>query len=236
MHALAAADVLSVWERTRGQTPLEQALACLACAAPERSWRDWASVPFGRFCHALFRLRALTFGPRLSGVVNCPRCDERLEFAVECDDIADPDRELTMGESLRMDVGTHQVELRLPSAADLLAARSAGELLARCTRMRDPDIGSEIEWDPVSIAEASLRVADADPLAETTIDLTCPCCGHDWEALLDIVGYLTQEVAHEARRLLGDVHRLASAYGWREQDILALAPSRRRAYLELVGA
>jgi hypothetical protein len=35
---------------------------------------------------------------------------------------------------------------------------------------------------------------------------------------------------------LRDVHELASAYGWRESEILALSPQRRQAYLELVRA
>jgi hypothetical protein len=31
-----------------------------------------------------------------------------------------------------------------------------------------------------------------------------------------------------------EVHLLASAYGWRESDILAMTPWRRQLYLELV--
>ena len=38
-----------------------------------------------------------------------------------------------------------------------------------------------------------------------------------------------------ALRTLAEVHRLASAYGWREQDILALSPARRQLYLGMVG-
>ena len=37
-----------------------------------------------------------------------------------------------------------------------------------------------------------------------------------------------------AVRLLGEVHELASAYGWREHDVLALSPWRRQAYLQMV--
>jgi hypothetical protein len=33
--------------------------------------------------------------------------------------------------------------------------------------------------------------------------------------------------------MLYDVHALASAYGWREADVLAMSPMRRQVYLEL---
>ena len=39
-----------------------------------------------------------------------------------------------------------------------------------------------------------------------------------------------------ARRLLLDVHQLASAYGWSEMEILSLSATRRNAYLEMVRA
>ena len=36
-------------------------------------------------------------------------------------------------------------------------------------------------------------------------------------------------------RFLRDVHTLASTYGWREADILALSPWRRQYYLALIA-
>jgi hypothetical protein len=36
--------------------------------------------------------------------------------------------------------------------------------------------------------------------------------------------------------VLREVHILASAYGWREDDILAMSPARRRIYLEMLRA
>ena len=46
---------------------------------------------------------------------------------------------------------------------------------------------------------------------------------------------LWSEIHAWARQLLRDVHALARAYGWREADILALSPTRRGIYLELLG-
>ena len=38
-----------------------------------------------------------------------------------------------------------------------------------------------------------------------------------------------------AKRLLGEVHQLARAYGWPEATILAMSSRRRHFYLELVS-
>jgi hypothetical protein len=229
MRALTTAEVLSLWERTRGQKPLRQALEWLACAAPERSREEWAAQPVGRVCFALFRLRSMMFGPDMPAIAACPRCEERIEFAFQCQAVL-PEPE-SVGSSARMTIGAggRSMEIRLPSAADLLASSSAEELLERCA-------GSVVDDASLWLRAASAGVAEADPLAETMLDLTCPSCKHRWQALLDIASYLSEEIAHQARRLLSEVHRLASAYGWGESEILALGPARRRAYLEMAGA
>ena len=78
-------------------------------------------------------------------------------------------------------------------------------------------------------------MASADPMAEIHLVLDCPCCQHKWEAPFDIVAFLWREISAAARRLLREVHTIASAYGWTETEILALSPARRRIYLEIVN-
>jgi hypothetical protein len=53
---------------------------------------------------------------------------------------------------------------------------------------------------------------------------------------LDPLSFLWHELEQWARQTLAAVHRLAGAYGWREQDILALSAKRRQIYLEMIGA
>jgi hypothetical protein len=49
------------------------------------------------------------------------------------------------------------------------------------------------------------------------------------------VPYLWTEISVAAQRLLIDVHALARAYGWDQDDILGMSSARRRFYLEVVG-
>jgi hypothetical protein len=78
------------------------------------------------------------------------------------------------------------------------------------------------------------RLASADPLAETRLALACPSCHHAWDAGFDIGQFVWAEVEALARRVLWEVHALASAYGWSESITLALSPARRAMYLQLV--
>ena len=89
---------------------------------------------------------------------------------------------------------------------------------------------------PAAVLQAvAAAMAAADPQGDVELALRCPACGHVWPAAFDIGSFFWAEVDAWARVLLSEIHTLASAYGWREADVLALSPWRRRCYLELIG-
>lgn len=227
MRALANTEVLELWEQTRGQKPLRQALAWLRCASPELSSEEWGALPVGHVCRALFQLRAAMFGRKMPAVARCPKCDEQVEFTFECEAMLPQLPDCGTAETT-LQMNGEELRLRLPSANDLLAASSAAALLERCALS---PVHEPASW----LVKASEWVAATDPASETAVELTCPTCRQIWEAPLDIASYLSAELANLARRLLREVHRLATAYGWSERDILSISPVRRAAYLEMAG-
>ena len=87
------------------------------------------------------------------------------------------------------------------------------------------------------MAQAVIReLAAGDPQAEVLLSLRCPACEHEWSTPFDILAYLWDEIDDWARRLLSEVHTLASAYGWSERDVLGMSARRRRLYLEMSEA
>jgi hypothetical protein len=84
------------------------------------------------------------------------------------------------------------------------------------------------------LSKVEAAMSAADPQAEVQLDLFCPSCQHNWLATFDIASFLWSEINVWAQRLLNEVHLLAKAYAWREADILAMSPTRRRFYLERV--
>jgi hypothetical protein len=194
---------------------------------PVADFADWA---LGRRNRAIADLRGRCFGPRMRAETKCPHCGEAIEFALdvaalvaeagpaaETVSIAGADYHLPTSRILAQAAGEPDVE----AAAVLLceSCRVGGEARALTAEQID---------------EVGEALACADPLAEIAFDFECPACGADFREALEIAGFFWREIEVEARRLMIDVHTLASAYGWREADVLALSPARRAFYVERV--
>src|SRR5439155_5277357 len=99
-------------------------------------------------------------------------------------------------------------------------------LLSRC--LFDEDADEE------TTAAVLAQMAARDPQANVQLTISCPTCGSVFERPFDVVTWLWNEVASWASRIVREVHLLATAYGWRESEILSMTPWRRQLYLELV--
>jgi len=241
MRPLTAQELLDAWERGLSEPPVQRALALLAAACPETTPTELARESVGRRDGRLLALREQTFGPRLVSLAACPACGERLETAF---DVADVRVEETDGRQkpLSLAVAGRELTFRLPNSLDLAALAACEDLgdarrrlLGRCL-LPAPGETVAVEQLPEEALQAVAdRMAAADPQGDVELALTCPACGHAWPAAFDIASFFWTEVDAWARVLLHEIHALASAYGWRETDILALTPWRRRAYLELIG-
>jgi hypothetical protein len=225
MRALSASELLSVWELGSRQIPLERAFTMLAVVCPETSSESLACLTIGQRDARLLALREMTFGSEIRGVSDCPECGETLELTFNSSDFL-PLNETEPPAELAVKSNGSEVRFRLPIGADLLAVNSAEQLLERCLLSGGDKLTENLR---VAVGE---RISNADPMADIHLALNCPNCEHKWAAPFDIVAFLWREITAAARRLLREVHTLASAYGWTESEILSLSPARRRAYLE----
>ena len=246
MPGFTPAQILNTWEQAAGRHAVDRALTMLWTVDPVQDYADLAHLPLGERNARLLQLHAGTFGNRMLCCADCPVCSERLEFSVYAQDV------LAAATSATSSSSEHTLELdgkvqkfRLINSLDLAAAAQKGsfgnarqELVRRCITGDQPSGQLPAAAEQMSdsfIAQLAAALAAADPLADIVFNLTCPVCGGAWQAPFDIASYLWEEVRSLARRLLVEIHTLASAYGWREADILALSPARRQAYLELTG-
>jgi hypothetical protein len=237
---LTQAELLSMWECGEGARPSRRALALLSGAAPETAAEGLAEMSVGRRDAALLSLRERLFGSAFTGVTTCPACGEEIEIAFDAEEVR---REVGGATSVRIVDGEYEVEARLPSSADLAAIDAIVDLdaareclFARCV-VQATRGGETIEAGDVpesAVALVARAMAALDPQADVQLALACPSCAHAWREPFDVATFLWSEVSAFARRLLGDVHDLARAYGWSEQAILDLSPARRNAYLEIV--
>jgi hypothetical protein len=242
IRGLSAVALLDAWDRASGLGPPQRALTLLCAARADSLPEAIAQLKVGQRDAQLLLLRERTFGPHLTGVGECPACGERLEFTF---DVADIRVEPEIGsEELAVSVGEFQVQFRLPNTLDLLAIAERADvtearqlLLARCLVAAQQG-GRLCTVDDLPATVVNLvteRMSQADPQANIQLALTCAECGCHWPAAFDIATFFWDELNAWAHRTLREVHALASAYGWRETDILRISPRRRQMYLQMIS-
>lgn len=230
--------LLAAWERGWQQRPAHQALLLLACAFPQLPASELAAWPLGERNRRLMGLRQALFGPQLMLETHCPKCAEELELPTDLRSLLLSDGQAET--CLRLH--GFEVELRPLSSRDLLNlpgthTEARFVLLNRCVVQASHE-GSEVkapELPAEVIAALEDALAQLDPQAVLDFELVCPSCQHAWTQVLDIAQVLWREVDHWAKRTLLEVHRLASAYGWSEGDVLSLSPTRRQLYLQCLN-
>jgi len=242
MQSWSAQQLLFVWEQGAAE-PSQRALALLDAAFPEKSRDDLSALSVGARDGMLFHVRQRLFGSRVTGVAACKKCNEPLELTFEAGGLA-IDAGDAPAESFTYTDGAYELELRLPNSADLAAIKDLPDiesarkrLLERCV------VSARLDGEPVSVDRLSSAVVDGiaarmdeiDPLANVRIQVSCPHCGHEFEAVIDIESFLWAEVQAWAKRTLLEVHRIAAAYGWSEAEILGMSARRRQSYLSLIG-
>lgn len=238
---LSAAARLDLWQAAERRDPVDRSLLLAATAGEPGGEDQLARLPLGRRDARLLALHRALGGGALEATVRCPECGEPAEFSVDPQALVAHAADAAPPAELEVDGFT--VVWRSPDSRDVAAAATAGDaaaaervLLGRCvTAATGPD--GEVDGTALSSAarEAIARaMADADPLAEVLVGVSCPACGTSFAADLDVAAFVWAELRADAQRLLREVDALARAYGWTEPEVLALDDGRRAAYLELV--
>jgi len=210
---------------------------CVARAdgAAFSSGEIWAWTASRRL-QALLTVVIRSQGPALDVGTTCPEpnCGELLELPVRLPDF----EHVGEHEPIRCSpAGGTDLSLRLPTGSDQRywlengltdAAALASRLVVGVDGVA-PNSTWQVDSAWLDVIEATLSAAD--PLNDITIDSCCPHCGLRFNLELDLELELLTQLEHRQQALFDDVHRIASAYHWTEEQILRLSRERRRAYL-----
>jgi hypothetical protein len=237
MRALEQEELLRVWESAEGA---DDAAVLLLEAAGAGSP---AKLPVGARDAFLIELRDRLFGSVADALAQCPYCAEPVEVSLDLNSIM-CDVAPVQAEYVLEHDGL-EIRFRLPESDDLREAGRASSvpearqtILRRCvlgvTRGGDPADSRTLDESATTAIAACME--NADHGGRTDLVLTCPACSRRFEVPFDIAQFFWTEIDGSARRILRDIHTLASAYGWSEAEILALSPRRRQMYLEMIHA
>jgi len=245
---MTAAEALSLWEQARREIPARRAAALLAPLPSFPVPADPARMPVGRRDAHLMEMRAHLFGPIVRGVATCPACQQKIEFDTTITDLQlshdGPNPEVAT--AITAQVNGYHVIFRLPDTLDLAdtaefpdVVSARRHLFERCIVSAHDDAGQSVaprELPEEVVIAVSARMAEIDAQADLELSLACPACGTTWRDPFDIGSFFWSELNEQALSWLGEVHELASAYGWSETEILSLGSARRQAYLEMLRA
>ena len=245
MRALAGEVLLAAWEQSAPSDELLRPLVILSAAQADAGPTQLGAMPIAERNLMLLRLHRLSFGPVLRVFGVCRQCGARLEFEVPVAEMTAQVEGQSAADSIVWSEEGRQYRLRPVSTDDLVATLSALDLdaaqellLTRCLEVSPAiETGQPAGTPAVPVSPAVLRrFEQLHAAAELSCGIECPGCACREVLDFDIARFLWAEVQTAARRLLREIHELASAYGWSQQDITAMSETRRRAYLELLSA
>jgi len=243
MRPLSLQEMICVWERGDSRSPIDQALLLLEAGSGEVALSDLAKLHVAERDRRLLQLRERTFGGRMFCSVDCPFCSENLEFELETKQILQPSLP-EAGETFTGSIGELTVTFRLPNSEDLVDALEAASAEERRSRILERCLlsvrkrGEELTFNQLSLENVEKLcslMGDSDPQTETRFGIQCLSCGKTWQVTFDVTAFFWREISVRARRALSEVHVLASAYGWNEEEILAMSAVRRDFYLQMVN-
>jgi hypothetical protein len=238
MRALDRELLLEAWERGAANLPIARPLALLETAdSSSKEVVGFADLSLAERDARLFRLRQMTFGDRMCGVLPCESCSARIEFDVSIEPILNSMENSRSVSDASWPAGSFTFTMRPVTTRDLAniaaAADPRSELLQLCTSVEGADAAHALAEHEDSALD---HFEELNGNSETRFITTCAACGESGHVDLDIGAFLWTEVRHAAITLLREVHELASAYGWSEAQILGMSAARRATYLEMAGS
>jgi hypothetical protein len=177
-----------------------------------------------------------TYGSKIETTISCPSCNERFDLSFSLDewvnDLATVSSQKLSGKDDAYPfLAPGGIKFRLPTGEDEMVvmgkepATAATELLNRCIH------GGSGPYDTDLIQKTMHEIA---PLADAEFEAQCPECSEKQLLHFNLQQYLLSSLLNEQKKLVIEVHRLASAYGWGLNEIMELPRSIRRTYITML--
>ncbi len=198
--------------------------------------QDWYDLPLATRDKHLMSIRTEAFGPDFAGSVLCAQCSECIEFRLDIRSLiqlsaTDSDfhvyhenesylfRPLCTRDLIRHGASVDGVDLSLLLKDLSLDGQGVGETIAQHI---------EIVKKVNDVLEKSQEASDI------VLQSVCPECRSPVESIFDIIHVLDDDITSNAGLFLEEIHQLAAAYGWTEQEIFSIPRARRSWYVKRI--
>lgn len=200
-------------------------------------------VPAGDRDRMLVEVYRRIYGQQVESTVNCSQCGAAfdLDFSISnlleslnasnASDVIEQVEQLEDGNYVLAD----GLEFRLPNGEDEFSVMGLSprvaerDLLQRCVQKLPESV--DLEDRALQIQALMESIA---PIVDLELDARCPECRQDQQVHFDLQHFLLSALKADRSRLMGEIHNLASSYGWSLTDILNLPRSQRRSLAGLI--
>ena len=161
----------------------------------------------------------------------CPDCGARADVAIKLDHL--PCKPAGSNYPYAdIEYNGETCRIRVPVSRDFGELETADEaerlhhLLQRCAVGPLP---ATLDSGFIALTDAALQAAA--PEIPETASTACPDCTKAFDIIIDLAGFIIKHLSDP----LQDVHSIASAYHWSEEQILSLSRKRRKFYIDLIN-
>ena len=237
---------------TSGLSPLTRSRILLGAllefnAGKEAGGDLLRELTLGDFSAVLLQVRRMMFGDSMDCVMTCPACNAELSVNLKAGQLAENGkgtaseqvnvdgyllnlRPVTMGDLERL-----QEQKRRHDAEGVTSVgRSLEEGFVRsCVTLSEPNLPDTIGKDLLS--RIGTKLGEIDPRGDIVLDLTCPTCGHRFQAPFYPEDFFLRELDARVAQCEREVHWIAFNYHWTEDAIMSLPVNKRKRYVELIN-
>jgi len=189
----------------------------------------------------LLNIRKMTFGDKLSCILSCSKCKEKMSFELSASHLLKPPVKKPKAEYI-VNIEGFTLKIRPVNGADLESlflnnnkqSNKTEQLVRNCIISSKPQLSSMDTLDKEFLTKLSNKLEEIDPQANLLLDLECPACNDSFQVSFDVEDFILNEINMRQKQLEHEVHLLASIYHWSERSILSIPLGRRKRYVDLI--
>jgi hypothetical protein len=189
----------------------------------------------------MLELYRLCMGNFFDLVISCPFCSKEMSLELGLEKLL-KNSQSAIKEDDALNTAQHLLKLRAVTGADQMrfleiddSRRGKQEFVKLCIVSSEPPL--EVGPLPDEIISAiSTRLDQIDPLADPILNMVCPTCQSAFLLSLDIDKLVISGIKERNSQFQKEAHWLAFYYHWSEDSIMSLPVSKRKQYIEMIGA
>ena len=193
-------------------------------------------IPISQRDQIMLQLNVNLFGNRILSTIICKNCKEKIDIDFKLSEFANSIFKSRRYPGLKKENNSflslpNGLKIRLPNGDDELRANSVTDksefLFKQC--VPNPE-----DYSSKNRVEVESILNQLAPLVKSDFPINCPECGSSQQIHFDIQSFFLQRMLNNKKRVLYEIHLLASHYNWTYSELVGLPKKEREQYVKYI--